>query len=177
MTLTNTKHTVCRSCEGVLNDEVLLDLGNQRINDFPEAGVDLSTLPRCPIEIVWCPRCRLAQQRYTAPAELLYRRHYWYRSGTTQTMRDALEDVARAAELMVDLQPSDIVLDIGSNDGTLLRSYSKPCVKVGVDPASNIQEEGSRGVDVFISDFWSEGVYRNAIQSFGRDQEENIEGP
>ena len=52
---------------------------------------------RCPIEIVLCRACTLVQQRWTAPQEFMYTRHYWYRSGTTATMRDALRDVAAAA--------------------------------------------------------------------------------
>jgi hypothetical protein len=76
-------------------------------------------------------------------------------------MRDALRDVASDVESMVDLRSGDIVLDIGSNDGTLLRAYTVEGLnKVGVEPATNLAEEGRRGVDVFIPEFWSKEVYQ-----------------
>lgn len=55
----------------------------------------------------------------------------------------------------MNLYPGDVLLDIGSNDGTLLRSYETPgVIKVGVEPATNLAQEGKEGVDLFINDFW-----------------------
>ena len=51
---------------------------------------------------------------------MLYRR-FWYKSGVNQTIRDDLEEIVRKAEEKVNLENDDIVLDIGANDGTLLR--------------------------------------------------------
>ena len=149
----NVRVTACRACGGtVLHD--LFSLGNQAVSDFLRPGERAAH--HCPIELVLCKTCTLVQQRYTAPQDFLSTRHDWYRSGVTETMRAALADVAHSAELMVALQPGDVVLDIGSNDGTLLRSYStEGVVKVGVEPATNLRVEGSVGVDVFVNDFWS----------------------
>lgn len=140
----------------------LFSLGNQAVSDFVTKDKIHSGI-QCPIELEICSQCTLVQQRHTAPQEFLYSRHYWYHSSTTQTMRDALADVARVAERTVNLQPGDVVLDIGSNDGQLLRSYSKPCITVGVEPATNLAERGSQGVDIFINDFWSEKAYLMAM--------------
>lgn len=53
-------------------------------------------------------------------------------------MRRALEGVARDASARVSLLPGDVVLDIGSNDGTLLSYYPTSLVRVGVEPAENL---------------------------------------
>jgi SAM-dependent methyltransferase len=64
---------------------------------------------------------------------------YWYRSGTNQTMRDALADISGTAAKLVHLKAGDSVLDIGCNDGTLLGSYRLAGIhKVGFDPAQNL---------------------------------------
>lgn len=71
-------------------------------------------------------------------------------------MKVALQDVVNAAIACSSPKPGDVVLDIGSNDGTLLRCYPhRYCLRtVGVEPALNMKEEGSRGVDVFVNEFW-----------------------
>lgn len=147
-----TTRSTCRVC-GSSQLTHLFSLGEQFVSDFPE---DPYQGQKCPIDLELCGDCTLVQLKHTAPQDFLYTRHYWYVSSRTQTMRDALLDVARAAAQYVDLQPGDIALDIGSNDGCLLRSYNiENLVTVGVEPATNLAEEGRRGVTVFINDFWS----------------------
>src|SRR5205814_4712509 len=49
--------------------------------------------PKAPLELVLCGRCGLLQLKHTISAEAMYK-NYWYRSGTNQTMRNALADIA-----------------------------------------------------------------------------------
>jgi len=82
--------------------------------------------------------------------------NYWYRSGTNQTMRDALADIANKAEQLINLQSSDTVLDIGCNDGTLLSSYkTKGILKVGFDPAENLASVSRQVASFVVSDFFT----------------------
>ena len=152
-----TTRTTCRICgHGQLTH--LYNFGKQYISNFVDPGHAYDGEP-CPLELVYCPECTLVQNPHTAPQELLYSGFYWYRSGVTATMRAALADVVRDAMSQVDLQPMDVVLDIGSNDGTLLRCYPKYVVNVGVEPAKNLAAEKQEGVDLVINDFWSYEVY------------------
>lgn len=150
----------CRVC-GSTDLIFLLSLGEQFVNDFPDPGKERDGV-RCPIELELCNNCSLVQARYTAPQDFLYSRHYWYKSGVTDTMRRALRDVVSCATKMVELNRNDVVLDVGSNDGTLLRCYPDWVYKVGVEPADNLAEEGSQGVNHLIRDFWS-------ARSYGRE--------
>jgi len=144
----------CRVC-GSQNLTFLFSLGEQYVNDFVKPGHQHDGV-KYPIELELCNCCSLVQMRHTAPQELLYSKHYWYRSGVTGMMRTALSDVSRSAQYLAFLLCGDVVLDIGSNDGTLLRSYQRrDIVKVGVEPATNLAEEGKRDVDIFINDFWN----------------------
>ena len=162
MSRSYTTVTACRVC-GCSELKPVLSLGDQFVSDFPDKA-HLDSGIKCPIEIVACQRCTLVQQLHTAPQELLYSRHYWYRSGTTATMRAALQDVACSALKAAKLSDGDTVIDIGSNDGTLLRCFDQPGFpkvhKVGVEPADNLQDEGRAGVDQLIHDFWPTDKYR-----------------
>ncbi len=145
--------TTCRSCQSSRLAEVL-DLGNPYISNFAEVP-DGTRWPRLPLELVLCANCSLLQLRHTASAESLYRR-YWYKSGVNASMRAALADIARQASEFAGLTSGDSVLDIGANDGTLLRSYNGRGIRrIGFEPAENLHHEASQGTDRIISDFFS----------------------
>lgn len=128
--------TTCRVCEGAL--EPILSLGEHYVSDFPAPGDPDGV--KAPLELVLCRRCRLLQLKHTVPGEAMYQ-NYWYRSGTNQTMRTALADIANTAEHLVHLKAGDSVLDIGCNDGTLLASYKTGGLfKIGFDPAENLAQ-------------------------------------
>jgi SAM-dependent methyltransferase len=74
-------------------------------------------------------------------------------------MREALRDITQKAEKLVKLSPSDIVLDIGCNDGTLLRSYKSKCKLVGFEPANNLIKEAKEDTDIIINDFFSFNIF------------------
>ena len=114
--------------------------------------------------MVFCDNCTLLQLKHTAPQELLYARYYWYKSSVTNTMKKALRDITAKIEMMFDLKKGDVVLDIGSNDGTLLRTYNVPgLITVGVEPADNLIEEGKQGLTHHIHDFWDYNIYKKAV--------------
>ena len=148
------RHTKCRLCAS----ENLVDvfsLGDQYINDFvtrDRIGKGL----QAPLELVLCQQCSLLQLRHTAPQELLYSRYYWYRSGVTDTMRRALRDITEEIESIVSLNPGDVVLDIGANDGTMLTTYTaKEIHRVGCEPANNLVDQLRQNADYVMHDFWS----------------------
>lgn len=143
--------STCRVCSSAL--ESILDFGEHYVSDFPKPGEDDGIL--APLHLVLCRRCRLLQLKHTVPAENMYR-NYWYRSGTNQTMRSALADIANKAETLTHLQPSDAVLDIGCNDGTLLSAYRTGGIyRIGCDPAENMAQYSRACAEKVIVDFFS----------------------
>ncbi|HKV05089.1 MAG TPA: class I SAM-dependent methyltransferase [Candidatus Acidoferrales bacterium] len=145
--------TTCRSCGGGRLAEVL-DLGNRYVSNFPDVP-DQADLPRVPLELLLCTECSLLQLRHTVPSEWLYL-HYWYKSGVNAAMCRALADVTRCASEFAALTNGDSVLDIGCNDGTLLRSYAVPGIRrIGFEPAENLAEEASRGTHRIVPDFFA----------------------
>lgn len=165
------KRPGCRVCKLPAEQMAeLFTLGDHYVNDFVSTtdrrprqdGV------RVPIVIELCGNCGLVQQRYSAPLDRLYRDHYWYRSGTTATMRAALRDVAHAVWRMMPLVPGDVILDIGSNDGTFLRhcaDYKMGTIQYGIEPADNLatfENYGAHGL-LLGHGYWSREKYYGLI--------------
>ena len=92
-------------------------------------GNNLSKI-RSPLTLVLCSKkknknsCGLLQLKEITDPELLYR-NYFYRSATNDTMREDLRDVVLQSQKLVRLDSGDTIVDIGSNDCTLLNFYSK----------------------------------------------------
>lgn len=107
---------------------------------------------KIPCELVRCnpvadeTACGLLQMKHSVPPQILYAA-YWYRSGTNNTMRNHLRGIAERAMSLWD-NSSATVLDIGCNDGTLLRNYPARFTKYGVDPSDVAQEVRGENLQV-----------------------------
>jgi len=148
----------CRVCDGRFDP--VLSLGEQYVSNFllPEQPDGV----KAPLELVLCKRCTLLQLRHTVPGDAMYQ-NYWYRSGTNQTMRNALADIANTSERLMNLRAGESVLDIGCNDGTLLASYeTKGIFRIGFDPAANLAASSRKVADRVVSGFF-------AAEQFDRD--------
>lgn len=146
----------CRVCEGSF--EPILNLGDLYVSDFPDP--DAPEGKKAPLDLVLCRRCRLLQLRHTVPAEMMYQ-NYWYRSGTNQTMIDALGDIANVAEMLIHLREGDTVLDIGCNDGTLLGTYRTGGIyRIGFDPAENMAVYSRKAAEKVVVDFFNAETFR-----------------
>ncbi|MBI5903952.1 MAG: class I SAM-dependent methyltransferase [Deltaproteobacteria bacterium] len=156
--------TTCRVCDSSL--EPVLDLGAHYVSDFISPGESDGT--KAPLELVICRRCRLLQLKHTVPAETMYR-NYWYRSGTNQTMRNALADIANKAETLIRLKEGDSVVDIGCNDGTLLASYRTGGIrKIGFDPAENLAVISRKIADRLVVGFFDSETFAKDPEPAGR---------
>jgi hypothetical protein len=147
----------CRVCARP-NLTPILSLGNLYISDFL-LDSEMSRAFRAPLELVFCDPasggCGLLQLRHTASHEAMYR-NYWYRSGINKTMTDALRDVTEHVESLVRPKAGDFVIDIGANDGTLLRSYTVEGLnRIGFEPARNLGQYNKVGTTKVINDFFN----------------------
>lgn len=122
----------CRVCGGVV--EKVLDLGNQPLAGlFPIPGEEV---PCSPLELMLCMgECGLVQLGTTYDLNAMYGDTYGYRSGLNAGMVKHLKQVAARVE--ANLCPMDVMVDIGSNDGTLLGHISPIFDRIGVDPTTH----------------------------------------
>ena len=135
----------------------LLHLGEQCLTGiFPKSADEKIT--RGPLELVKCDgddACGLVQLRHSYDSAEMYGADYGYRSSLNKSMVAHLRAKVAKLTAMAPPQPGDIVLDIGSNDGTLLSFYPPGLTAVGMDPtAAKFREFYQPHIEV-IADFFS----------------------
>lgn len=145
------KRITCRLCGSEL--ETVLDLGNIYLNNFVEEGQEIVSAP---LTLVKCKHCELVQLKHTPDLDLLYRQ-YWYLSSLNKSMVEALRNIVEDVEARADLQPEDVVIDIGCNDGTMLSQYSVPGLyKIGFDPALNLAKKAKKHCTSFYNTYFGD---------------------
>lgn len=138
----------------------VVNLGNQYLTGvFPRSPKQSVTCG--PLELVWSPQSQLLQLHHSYDLDEMYGDNYGYRSGLNNSMVTHLSSKVKYLQELASLKPSDVVLDIGSNDGTTLNSYSsRDIIKVGIDPtASKFKQYYDRDIKVISTFFNAETFY------------------
>lgn len=149
----------CR-VSGSKNLITVLNLGNQELTGVfpPDRDTQVTSGP---LELVWCPDSGLLQLAHSYDASEMYGDNYGYRSGLNQSMVVHLERKIRNLEKLADLKSGDVVLDIGSNDATSLKSYTVTGLKrIGIDPTGNKWREFYPEDIILVPDFFSKAVFQ-----------------
>lgn len=141
----------------------VLDLGVQSLTGvFPK---DVATpITSGPLRLVWCPESGLLQLQHTYDLGEMYGDNYGYRSGLNRSMVAHLTHKVKHLQRLRPVGASDVVVDIGSNDATLLKAYD--CVgltRVGIDPTGNKFKEFYPSDIQLIPDFFSAAAYRRVL--------------
>ncbi|MBT6690047.1 methyltransferase domain-containing protein [archaeon] len=152
----------CRSCgrHGLIP---IMSLGEHYVSGFVDSE-DVQSI-KVPLELVLCSEedsgCGLLQLKHSAPDSSMWGEKYWYKSGINEMIKDDLKDIVDSSEKLINLQSGDVVVDIGCNDGTLLRYYDKEgtCL-VGFDPSTNVAKEAIVGTDKIINDYFNAKKFR-----------------
>lgn len=147
----------CRLC-GNAHLESILDLGDQALTGvFPknkDAHVDFA-----PLELVKCGGtgkdvCGLVQLKHSHEPTAMYGDNYGYRSSLNRSMVEHLRAKIDGLKTRASLTAGDVVLDVGSNDGTSLSFYPLDVTRIGIDPTSAkfgaTYPEGSIAVAAFF---------------------------
>jgi hypothetical protein len=137
----------------------VLSLGQQALTGvFPRSAHDQVTTG--PLDLVWCPDSGLLQLKHSYDPGEMYGDNYGYRSGLNQSMVNHLKEKVALLCKRVELQSASVVLDIGSNDGTLLNSYPALGLKrIGMDPTGGKFREYYTGDIVLVEDFFSANAF------------------
>lgn len=123
------------------------------VNALPPVGTRPKEQPAYPAQLLSCPRCQLAQLGCVVDAQILFPPEYPYTSGTTRILRENFVDLARECAHVVKLTREDLVVDIGSNDGTLLSNFVATHRVQGITPEDVGRKAIDRGIPTLISYF------------------------
>jgi len=150
----------CRAC-GSKELLDILSLGDQYLSDFVKAD---EKPEKYPLDLVLCQQCNLLQLKHFAPISSLYTDSYGYRSGINQTMRDHLAQLVKTACQLALPSQEEVVIDIGCNDNTLLKSYNeKVLTKVGFDPVKKFSRYVEGTEIKFINAYFNKQNYEGSL--------------
>jgi hypothetical protein len=137
----------CQVCGSTELDNVL-SLGYMPpVNQMVPIGAVARQQPWFPTNLLHCRHCDLVQLGLAVDPVIIFPPEYPYTSGTTKLLRDNFADLQRESAGMLGLGSDDLVVDIGSNDGTLLSNFQKGGHKVlGIEPTDVGDIANSRGI-------------------------------
>jgi hypothetical protein len=135
------------------------------VNQLRPIGQRPTEQPAYPAQLLYCPRCRLVQLGLIVDPKILFPPDYPYTSGTTKILRENFQELCAEACDLLRLAPDDLIVDIGSNDGTLLTPFKAAGFRVqGIEPSRVGDLANQRGIPTLISFFTSEVAKRVRAQ-------------
>ena len=143
----------CRNCQGKKLSQ-LFSLGKlSYTGKFPK---NIKTnIKKTELTLVMCSNCSLVQLNNNYNLKYLYGPDYGYRTGINKTMTEHMQNIMLKLTKKIKLKKGDCVLDIASNDGTLLNFFKSNLIRVGIDPLVNKYRKHYKKINHKISDFFS----------------------
>ena len=157
----------CQVCGHAPLDAVL-SLGYMPpVNQMVPIGQVPHQLPWFPTTLLHCRNCELVQLGLAVDPTIIFPPEYPYTSGTTRLLRDNFTDLQRESASMLGLSDKDLVVDIGSNDGTLLSNFQSGGQRVlGIEPTDVSDIAKQRGIPT-IKRYFGVEVAREVKREFG----------
>jgi C-methyltransferase C-terminal domain/Methyltransferase domain/Putative zinc binding domain len=160
----------CQVC-GATDLESVLFLGYlPPVNQMRPVGQRPHEQPSYPAELLRCTTCQLVQLGLIVDPAILFPPEYPYTSGTTRILRENFAELQREAASLLELKGSELVVDVGSNDGTLLENFRAAGHPVcGVEPTLMANVANERGVRTIMSFFGPTAAAR-VVKEHGQAQ-------
>jgi UDP-glucuronate decarboxylase len=163
-----TEITTCRICKSEKLTPVLSFGSTPLANSFLSENDLTKAEPFFPLEVNFCENCYLLQLAHVVSPDLLFK-NYLYVSSTSKVFVEHFEAYAKDAYDQFKLNKKSLIVDIGSNDGILLKPFKELGVKVlGVDPALNIAKEATKKGLKTIPEYFTEKTARKISQTYGK---------
>jgi hypothetical protein len=161
---------VCRIC-GNQDLDMILEMEDMALTGvFPKNKGE--KVPSGPMTLIKCREspnndfCGLVQLRETYDPSLMYGQNYGYRSGLNKSMVNHLNEKVKNILNQITLNQGDIVVDIGSNDSTLLQAYpTGKAVMVGFDPTGEKFREYYPSNITLVVDFFTSKTFKNIFKN------------
>lgn len=137
------------------------------VNTMPKIGTKPKEQPSYPAQLLYCKKCYLVQLGLIVDPTILFSESYPYTSGTTKVLRDNFSELYDEISGFKFLQDSGLVVDIGSNDGTLLKNFKDKHRVVGIAPENIVKLAIKEGVPT-IQDYFNSKSVEKILKKYGK---------
>ena len=171
MAISREKTRKLRTCRGC-GDKFFykaLTLGNSPLANSFLSKAQLGTKEDYfPLTLKLCKKCGLLQLEDIVNPDLMFR-NYLYVSSTSKTFIEHFQNFARSIYDDFKLSDKDLIIDVGSNDGILLKPFKQLGVKtLGVDPAKNVAKIAKKnGIRTFV-DYFNISSANKILKKYGK---------
>jgi hypothetical protein len=165
--LIHKKRDTCRSCGGT-RFQLVLALGEMPLaNSFLKNPEDFNNEKLYPLDLYLCENCSLLQLLDVIHPEILFR-DYIYVTGTSETMAAHNIEYADSVIQFGNVESQDLVMEIASNDGSLLTCFQSSGVRtLGIEPARNISRIArEKGIET-VNEFFDSSCARKIREFYG----------
>jgi len=123
-----------------------------------------------PLEVQFCDDCKLVQLTYAIDPDVAFTDKFIYTTSSSGELVKNFKSLAEETRERFNLSSKDLVIDIGSNDGTLLENYLKENIKVlGIDPSKAAKLAIEKKVPTLI-DFFNEDLAQKISEKYGKSK-------
>jgi hypothetical protein len=157
----------CQVCDSTDLETVIFIGYLPPVNAMPAIGSRPAEQPAYPAEVLRCKHCQLVQIGLIVDPAILFPPTYPYTSGTTKILRENFAELSSEVARLYPLKPTDLIVDVGSNDGTLLSNFTQSCRVYGIEPTNAGKLAIERGIPTQIS-FFNRGAVEAALAAHGK---------
>ena len=157
----------CQVCSSSDLTEII-SLGHiPQVNVMQPIGSRLQEEIIFPAELLKCGQCSLVQIGHIVDPELVFPPTYSYVSRTTKILRENFAELAEEAIPMLGLTSADLVMDIGSNDGSLLSNFKERCRVLGIEPTNAAKYANEHGIPT-MQRFFNQAAAEAMVATVGK---------
>ncbi|MGI8526234.1 MAG: class I SAM-dependent methyltransferase [Pseudolabrys sp.] len=148
--------------------ETVLSLGFMPpVNQMTLTGAVPRQLPWFPTTLLYCGNCQLVQLGLVVDPVIIFPPEYPYTSGMTKLLRDNFAELYAESSKMLGLTENDLIVDIGSNDGTLISNFQNRGHRIlGIEPTDVAKIASERGIPT-IQRYFNKEVAREVKANHG----------
>lgn len=134
---------------------LVLDLGHQPLCDSLLSKEALNEMEKTyPLRMMVCEKCTCVQLDFCVSGSEVYHPNYPYRSGITKELAQYQKNISYSLIKKYNLTSKDLVIDVGSNDGTLLSGFKEQGIRIlGVEPTNIAKIARTNGIETIQSFF------------------------
>ncbi len=156
----------CRICKSE-NLQMILDLGNQPPANslINETQLDIPE-PKFPLRLFWCSDCFFVQLLDIVSKEHLFKHYLYMTSASKPIVTHFVKYAKDTYNEFLKEQDNPLVVEIGSNDGSLLTEFKKlGATIIGVEPASNLAKLANDLDITTMNDFFSSNIAKKIVKT------------
>lgn len=158
----------CRLCDATDLASALPLAATPLGDEFISAELLDKPQPCYPLELMLCRRCGNVQLRNVVNPDAVYRR-YTYTTSVSPGLKEHFQNYADALLAETNIRPGGLVVEIGSNEGLMLRAFARRGMRVlGIDPARDIARHAADSGIETLPEYFTAAMAKNILDRHGK---------